>query len=269
MKPFILPLGLAWLVLTLAACGHLGTDSSKAPDAAVSQTPPAIAVSPPSPAQPSANRQAVPAPLPSPTAAASEKEDNSIRAIGTQATGQLLVKPASKATVAPMGAPSCLGQETDLHWRGDYEAVWESKTAQAPVKVMTFPAEFEIIQRSDSPVEMRHFTLDHTDMFAYTPRYTDCHALETYLFGVSDGTAFPIPFELKPGTTAPYIIENPHRPFQIKDGTMIVTGGQGAGQDYINVYRFKYDAVKKTMILENTDLVRPGSGSVRKDASSE
>ncbi|MCS7464189.1 hypothetical protein N0M98_29225 [Paenibacillus doosanensis] len=52
--------------------------------------------------------------------------DNSIRAVGMQKEGRLLVRPATKATVSPLGSPSCYGQETDLRWYGDYEAVWEA-----------------------------------------------------------------------------------------------------------------------------------------------
>lgn len=43
-----------------------------------------------------------------------EKQDDSIRAIGFHPDGRLLVIPASKASVAPLGAPSCKGRDADL-----------------------------------------------------------------------------------------------------------------------------------------------------------
>jgi hypothetical protein len=63
---------------------------------------------------------------------------------------------------------------------------------------MTFPIDFEIVQQNDSAVIMQQFTLEDTDIFAYVPRYTDCHGLETYLFGVSQGSGslFPLVLEV-------------------------------------------------------------------------
>lgn len=186
-----------------------------------------------------------------------KKEDNSIRAVGTQPEGRLIVRPLSKASVAPLGVPSCYGQETDLDWDGDYEVVWESKADGTSSKVLTFPNDFDIIQRDDKPVEMQTFTLGDTDIFAYVPRYTDCHALETYLFGVSGGKAFPIPFEMEPKRILTSLGQLPIRSFQVTNGELIITGGYGAGMEFIEVYHFRYDLKKRSMILQNTDQVKP------------
>jgi hypothetical protein len=189
--------------------------------------------------------------------AETKKEDGSIRAIGANQDGRLLVKPASKAIVTPLGAPSCYGAETDLRWTGDYEAIWEPASAVTSSKVMTFPADFVIVQPTDAPVEMVRFTLDQTDLFAYMPRYTDCHALETYVIGVKDGKAFPITFEMKAGEQWPNIGQHPHHPLQVTDHEFIITGGYGAGQDFINVYHFRYDSKTHLMILQKTEQVKP------------
>ncbi|SEB86109.1 hypothetical protein SAMN05443246_2158 [Paenibacillus sp. GP183] len=185
------------------------------------------------------------------------KEDDSIRAIGMHSDGRLLVKPASKASVASLGAPSCYGLETDLNWSGEYEVVWESKSQGTPIKVMTFPADFEIVQQNDSPIIMQQFSLGDTDIFTYVPRYTDCHGLETYLFGVNKGKAFSISFEMKPEQIWKNISQLPHRPFKVANGELILTGGYGAGQDFIDVYHFHYDPKKRSMILQSTDQVKP------------
>jgi hypothetical protein len=186
-----------------------------------------------------------------------EKEDVSIRAIGTHSDGRVVVKPASKAIAAPLRASSCYGQENDLHWLGDYEVLWESKATGLSTKVMTFPDGFEIIQQNDKPVDMQNFTIEDTDIFVYVPRYTDCHGLETYLFGVDKGKAFPISLEMKPDLILPNISQLPHRSFQITNGELIITGGYGAGQDFIPVYHFHYAAQKKLMVLQSTDQVTP------------
>ncbi|MDQ0914732.1 hypothetical protein [Paenibacillus sp. V4I5] len=244
----IIPLGVLLLVLVLTGCGHRMANLDNGTSSIVmSDTPmPSVSKFPPI---------SMPVPSPTTTEANLVKEDQSIRAIGTHSDGRLLVKPAKKASVAPLGAPSCYGVETDLRWSGDYEIVWES--GETLTQIMTFPIDFEIVQQKDSPVIMQSFTFEDTDIFAYVPRYTDCHGLETYLFGVSNGKAFPISLEIKPGVNWIAISQLPHRPLKVANGEFIVTGGYGEGQDFINVYHFRYDPTKKSMILKNTDQVMP------------
>jgi hypothetical protein len=181
----------------------------------------------------------------------------SIRAVGEHPSGQILVQPASLATRAPLGSPSCYGQETDLGWRGDYEAVWQTGDGAKPVGVFTFPADFEIIQRKSDTVKMEKHTLGDTDIFTYVPRYTDCHGLETYLFGVSGKEAFPISLKMDSERVLTRLSHLPNRSVQWKNEEMIITGGYGAGQEFISVYHFHYDPKERSMILKTTDLVSP------------
>ncbi|RKN84489.1 hypothetical protein [Paenibacillus ginsengarvi] len=190
-------------------------------------------------------------------AVAPPREDVSVRAIGTHSEGLIVIKPANQAKVAALGAASCYGQETDLNWRGDYAVYWEPKTGGATSLIFTFPIDFEIIQRGDTPVEMKKFQLGGTELFAYTPRYTDCHALETYVFGVADGKAFSVPFEMDAKRSLSNLGRLPIRELQITDEELIITGGYGAGQDFIDVYHFLYDPKKKSLILQTTDQLKP------------
>ncbi|MDR6549153.1 hypothetical protein [Paenibacillus qinlingensis] len=183
--------------------------------------------------------------------------DNSIRAVGTVQDGHLLVKPDSQANKAPLGAPSCLGLETFFRWSGDYEVVWEPASGGASSKVFSFPVDFDIVQPSETPILLQQFTLEKTTIFAYVPRYTDCHGLETYLFGIEEGKAFPIPFVMKPDQILAEISQLPQHPFQVSNGELILTGGYGAGQDFIPVYHFNYDRNKHAMILNKTEQVKP------------
>jgi hypothetical protein len=234
----------------LTACGDKKTNLEYGASSPVlSQTPMPVASESPPSSMPVSSPQAAEGNL--------AKEDDSIRAIGTHSDGRLLVKPANKASVAPLGAPSCYGVETDLRWSGDYEVVWESKSEGTSIKIMTFPIDFEIVQHNDSPVIMQRFSYEDTDIFAYVPRYTDCHGMENYLFGVSNGKAFPISLEIKPGENWTAISQLPYHPFKVTNGEFIVTGSYGAGQDFINIYHFRYDPKKKSMILKSTDQVLP------------
>ncbi|TDF95055.1 hypothetical protein [Paenibacillus piri] len=241
------PLWILLCLLAFAGCSGSGTPAG--PSSAAASDAGSAPSAPPWPA--------ASVPVSAPEQAETRKEDLSVRAVGKHPAGQLLVKPASKAEVVPLRAPSCYGQETDLSWRGDYEALWEPSSGGEVSNIMPFPADFEIIQRDDTPLEMQPFRFGETDLFAYVPRYTDCHALETYLFGVSGGEVFPVTFELTPERIWGQIDQLPNRRFKVIGNELIVTGGYGAGQDYINMYHFRYDAKKKSMVLQQTDLVKP------------
>lgn len=199
--------------------------------------------------------------LPDSSSAALEasKEDNSVRAIGIHQDGRLVIKPDTHANVSTLGAPSCYGVETDLSWSGDYEVLWEPTHGGTSSKVMTFPIDFEIIRPGDEPVNLQMFTLGDTEVFAYNPRYTDCHALETYLFAINDGQAFPITFEMKSGVSLSSISRHPLHPIQASNGELILMGGEGAGQDFVDVYHFQYDSMKHLMVLQQTDQIDPST----------
>ncbi|WP_144028584.1 hypothetical protein [Paenibacillus ferrarius] len=184
------------------------------------------------------------------------KEDIAIRAVGTLPEGKLIVKPMSQAVAAPLGAPSCYGQETDLRWSGHYEAWWESTSEGGSSKVSEFPDDFEIVQQSEAPTPMQHFQLGGIDILAYVPRYTDCHGLETYFFGVKEGKAFPLKLMLNDGQIVPQISQIPHRSLQIQSEELVLTGGFGAGQEFVDVYHFQYDARQQLLIVASKEKVK-------------
>ncbi len=184
-----------------------------------------------------------------------ETEDDSIRAIGTAPGGRLLVQPASKATVVPLGAPSCYGQAEDLKWQGDYEVVWEPDDGGDNVDVLAFPADAAIIQPSEEPVEMWSFVLDGTDILSYVPRYADCHGTETYFFGVEDGQAFSIPIVMSPDLTVTNIGQDANRLFHVEDGEIILQGGYAAGNNTYEVYHLRYESGNRQLTVVNTEIV--------------
>lgn len=191
-----------------------------------------------------------------------EKEDNSVRAIGETANGQLSVKPATHATSVPLGAPSCYGLERDIQWQGDYAAYWTMKGQDGVEKtsaVFTFPADFAIIQQNDAPITMQSFKLGDAELLAFVPRYTDCHGQETYFFGIENGEAFPVPLHMGEDGTWPNISQLPRHPLQVdpRQQELILTGGYGAGQEYINVYHFVYDAKNRMLERTQTEKKKP------------
>ncbi|MBB6634976.1 hypothetical protein [Cohnella thailandensis] len=185
------------------------------------------------------------------------EEDDSVRAIGEHPDGRLLVRPVTTATVAPLGAPSCYGLETYLDWEGAYEAVWEPADSGVKSTVLAFPSDFFIIQPDETPVAMKSLSVGETDLYVYVPRYTDCHGLETYLFGVSKGEAFPVPFEMEESRVLTNLSQMPGRPPEFNEDELTVWGGWGAGDDTVNEYRFRYDEAKRVMVLQSTEQVEP------------
>lgn len=184
-------------------------------------------------------------------------EDESIRAIAEDREGRLIIRPRSHAIKEPLGAPSCWGLETDLRWTGDYEAVWETADGESSNPLMTFPDAFEIIQPTDEAVNLQMVTIGDASLYTYFPRYTDCHALDLYMFGVKDGQAFPVMLEVEEGKRLTSFVQHPHFPLQVSGEELVITGGQGAGQDFINVYHFIYDPVQHALLLRQTDKVTP------------
>ncbi|TYP74477.1 hypothetical protein [Paenibacillus methanolicus] len=202
------------------------------------------------------HQQAVSSPA-SASALDSDQGDLSVRALGTHTDGRLLIKPGTRANVHALGAPSCYGLETDLSWTGDYEAWWEPASGASSGKLFAFPIDFEIIQPSDEPIQLQRLTVGTADLFVFVPRYTDCHARETYLFGVEDGQAFPITFDMKTGLPLSRISQHPLHPLRAERDELVVYGGQGAGQDSIAVYHFRYNAGNHSMVLEREEQQAP------------
>ncbi|ACT01646.1 hypothetical protein [Paenibacillus sp. JDR-2] len=186
------------------------------------------------------------------------KEDLSVRAVASHQAGTLMIQPKSQAMVTVLGAPSCYGLETDLSWTGDYEAIWKPAAGGNPVKVLSFPEDLEIIEPTDETVNLQMLTIGDTDIFTYYPRYTDCHALEAYLFGVKDGQVFPITFEDEAGQLTNSFFQHPHYPLQVSGNEeLVITGGEGGGQAFIEVWHYGYDSVQHRMKLSKTDQVQP------------
>ncbi|WP_336773341.1 hypothetical protein [Paenibacillus sp. MMO-58] len=186
------------------------------------------------------------------------KKDLSVRAVASHQAGTLMIQPKSQATVAVLGAPSCYGLETDLSWTGDYEAIWKPAAGGTPVNVLSFPEDLEIIEPTDETINLQMLTIGDTDFFTYYPRYTDCHALEAYLFGVEDGQVFPVTFEDETGQLTNSFFQHPHYPLQVSgNNELVITGGEGGGQAFIEVWHYDYDSGQHRMKLSKTEQVQP------------
>lgn len=191
------------------------------------------------------------------------------RAIGYSALGtlELIPKHGGDEKIMLLEASSCLGQEADLYYKGNYGLYLHLSNGK--VFHIAELAPLEIIQRTDAPIVMQKFDLPGKELFLLVPRYTDCHGLEFYAFGIDrdNGEAAMFTFEQvatvvhEDGTERierndwKYWTISPVVEPIIEDGLLIVEGGRGAGQDGATRYTFKPDWMKHRMVLEHKEQI--------------
>ncbi|MCM3782671.1 hypothetical protein M3231_06780 [Neobacillus mesonae] len=178
-----------------------------------------------------------------------------IRAIGQHTDGRLVVRENEDVKSSLMGAPSCYGLETDTKWTGNFEVVWEPDQG-APDTVLEIHDNFDgdgMIQQTTEAVRMEKFKVGDTELFAFTPRYRDCHALPTYFFTVSEGEAVSVPVVFNSEHKAIPVYRFPDDyGVTVQDGELLISEGYGAGQDFIHMYHFSYDATARELQLKKT-----------------
>ncbi|WP_168119020.1 hypothetical protein [Paenibacillus sp. HB172176] len=194
-----------------------------------------------------------------------EAERASIRAIGEATGGKFIIKPVGQVSEAELGAPSCLGRETDIMWSGTFQVIWEPKGNEADRSILTFPDDFTIVQPDNYPTNMKRITLGDIEILIYSPHYTDCHALETYFFGTTGNQAFPISITFEDGQVQDKIGRSPIHEIQSIGDELVIQGGYSAGDDAVERYHFRYDSRMKTLILENIDNVNPNQPNIAID----
>ncbi|MNI26407.1 hypothetical protein D3C73_801040 [compost metagenome] len=113
-----------------------------------------------------------------------------------------------------------------------------------------------MIQPKNEKIELHKWDMGEVEIFYFTPRYTDCHSQEFYLFGVHERRAFPITFQIG-DRTFDHFDTFPHELPLLKGQKLFVKGGYGAGMDYINLYDFTFDISKHAMILHEQKQVKP------------
>lgn len=191
-----------------------------------------LAVGEPPGADPTASDSSSDSELPTP--------NEGIRAVGDSAAGKLQLRPdkSGDESVRMLGAPSCLGQETDVRFLGNYELVLHRLSGEETV-VQSFE-QLEMIWQGNETIEFRKLELPDIELFVFLPRYADCHALDFYVYGVDKATGEAANYTFRDGeknhlawTTSPEELP------KAADGRLVVEGGRGAGQDGAVRYIFE------------------------------
>lgn len=193
-----------------------------------------------------------------------------VRAVGKSSAGTLEIRPKKDGDerISLLGAPSCYGLETDLNFWGDYEVYFrDSADHETLVRELIG---IDIVQRTDAPIQMRKYDLPgDKELFLFIPRYTDCHGLEFYAFGVDTKTNEASSFTFEQIVTTVdengketisrndigYWTTSPVVDPVLEDGRLIVEGGRGAGQDGATLYTYEPDWTNGRMLLEKKEQI--------------
>lgn len=205
--------------------------------------------------QRSENSQATPKQTLAPETSSQEPEKNingKIRAVGKTAIGDFKIIASGVEKDAILEVASCLGEATDHRLTGAYNVVYHDKHGQETL--VTTLKNLEIITPDLSKeIKMKIGTIGDTDLAFFYPRFSDCHALVFYAFGIDKktGKAFPVSFTTDQGTTDTYSTYVGALP-KIVDQKMQITIGDFTS-DFYNV-TFRYDSVKHVFVQEKKEL---------------
>ncbi len=193
-----------------------------------------------------------------------------VRAVGKSASGTFEIRPKKDGDerISLLGAPSCYGLETDLYFWGDYEVYF--RDAAGHETLVRELIGLEIVQRTDAAIQfLKYEWPGDKELFLFIPRYTDCHGLEFYAFGVDKKTGETSSFSFEQVVTtidengiestslgeSPYWTTSTVVDPVMEEGLLIVEGGRGAGQDGAILYTFEPDWTKQRMNLVDREQI--------------
>lgn len=179
-----------------------------------------------------------------------------VRAFADSSFGRLELRPDDGSTekVQMLGAPSCLGQETDYYVTGNYGVYFKPVSGQES-RIDSLP-NLEIIQKENQAFAMTKLDFPDGELFLLIPRYTDCHGLDFHVYGVDkeSGEASAFTFQQDSRTVEQWTTSPVNLP--TANGTdLVVDGGRAAGQDGATRYRFEPDWKQHKLVLTKTEQI--------------
>ncbi|TFE24509.1 hypothetical protein [Cohnella luojiensis] len=179
-----------------------------------------------------------------------------VRAVGDTSFGLFQLRPAKGGDekIQALGAPSCLGQENDLQYSGDYELYFHKRSGDETL-IQEFN-QLEMIQRENNTIEFMKLEFPKLELYLFIPRYTDCHGLEFYAYGIDKETGEVSNFTFLNGEeTYPNWTTSPNNLPQAVEGKLVVEGGRGAGQDGATRYVYDPDLATHQLVLESKEQI--------------
>jgi hypothetical protein len=179
-----------------------------------------------------------------------------VRANASTSFGVFQLRPNKDGDekIQTLGAPSCLGQESDIQFTGDYELYFHNKSGEE-----TLVQEFKqlvMIQREKNAIKLIKLDFPKIELYLFIPRYTDCHGLEFYAYGIDKETGEVSNFTFQDDdVTYPNWTTSPVNLPQANKGKLVVEGGKGAGQDGATRYMYVPDLAKHQLVLESKEQI--------------
>jgi hypothetical protein len=166
--------------------------------------------------------------------AANGEHQTVIRAEGSTETGKLRVVPQSEEKSEALGAPSCMGNVTDMRFEGDYRVVYEQENGKQTV-IASLPG-MTFIQPSADTVQMTKLQFAEADVFLLVPQYADCHGITLYAYAIAknSGAAFPLSFQMTDGTLSDTSYYPPGRLPAVHNGQLVLPTSIGPGGETAN-----------------------------------
>jgi|GEM_PF-1159354 len=165
---------------------------------------------------------------PAPSNPPASSSDVVVRAEGLAKSGRLQVVPVGTEKQEPLGAPSCIGTETDVRFEGDYRVVYAGADGSERV-IAELPA-LTFVQPSSEKVRMMKLTFPEAEVFLLAPQYADCRAIAVYAYAVDDSSqAFPLSFRSGDGTAADTSYYPPGRLPTVRDDQLVLPSSEGPG----------------------------------------
>ncbi|WP_123041583.1 hypothetical protein [Cohnella candidum] len=179
-----------------------------------------------------------------------------VRAFADSSFGRLELRPDDglPEKIQTLGAPSCLGQETDYYVTGSYGVYFKSASGQES-RIGSLP-NLEIIQKENQAFAMTKLDFPDGELFLLIPRYTDCHGLEFHVYGVDKktGEASAFTFE-EAGRTVEEWTTSPVNLPTVDGSELVVEGGRAAGQDGTTRLHFEPDWTQHKLVLTKIEKI--------------
>lgn len=165
-----------------------------------------------------------------------------LRGVGKANNGQILIVPEEDEKIEQLGAPSCLGVETDYSFKGKYKILFKDPEDNV-IQISEY--EGQIIAKDMEAIELEKLSFNGVELFHFKPILNRCRPEIAYLFGVTeDMEAFQLAFEYD-DKTFNWVCSSPDTIPEIIDNMLVISSwepDEGNYKDY-----FVPDVHKRTM----------------------
>jgi hypothetical protein len=169
------------------------------------------------------------------------------RAVGKSSLGKIMIIPIDKEQIEQLGAPSCLGVESDYSFKGSYAVVFVDLNG---TRSLISKYDGQIISNSKEPIKLEKLMFQDFEAFSFKPVPNRCRPDATYLYAVTkDKTSFKFLFTYSDGNITDNTPLSPNALIKVKDNQIIIPTWDNEKGDYDMV--FTPDTNQKMMKYSN------------------